>query len=244
MFKLKNILIIDNDSVAITIFKDMFSECCVTTITSWDMKAFDRLPKQDVIIYDRFFLGANLKELFIRFEKTNALFVDCSDENNNLLLPYKPKQPHLSLCKPIVPELFYRKLKANYEYLLHKKTKITNVIVVDDNDHQRERLKRLLEDSFTVTTFSSAITALQHIKTIDHPMVIVLDIMMENMNGFEFLKNLREEPVRDTPVLCLSSKRIHRFVDQAISLGANEYMFKPYNSYRLKRAVSMLANGS
>ena len=63
-----------------------------------------------------------------------------------------------------------------------------------------------------------------------HPDVILLDLKMPRINGFEFLEWLRTKaplPLRFIPVVVMSSSALREDVDRAYSLGANSYLVKP-----------------
>ncbi len=63
-----------------------------------------------------------------------------------------------------------------------------------------------------------------------HPDVILLDLKMPRINGFEFLEWLRTKaplPLRFIPVVIMSSSALREDVDRAYALGANSYLVKP-----------------
>lgn len=68
------------------------------------------------------------------------------------------------------------------------------------------------------------------VKKHPHPDVILLDLKMPRINGFEFLHWLRTQSpqqFRFVPVVVMSSSALHEDVDRAYSLGANSYLVKP-----------------
>jgi two-component system, response regulator len=71
--------------------------------------------------------------------------------------------------------------------------------------------------------------------------VIVLDVKLPKIDGFEVLKELRAEPrTRNTPVVMLTSSNIERDVRRAYELGANSYLQKPVDFQRFRETVRQL----
>ncbi len=62
-----------------------------------------------------------------------------------------------------------------------------------------------------------------------HPDLIVLDIKMPRMNGYEACRRLKEIPeLRDVPVIFLSAKGQRQEIEDGLSLGAADYILKPF----------------
>lgn len=63
----------------------------------------------------------------------------------------------------------------------------------------------------------------------EHPDLIVLDIKMPRMNGYEACRRLKEIPdLRDVPVIFLSAKGQRQEIEEGLSLGAADYILKPF----------------
>lgn len=104
------------------------------------------------------------------------------------------------------------------------------VLVVDDLEDNRDLLSQWLErHDYRVVTASSGEEALRHLSS--QPMdLVLLDIQMPQMDGFEFLRRLRsDERLRSTPVICLTA----HFTDPPhLSKGltyASAYFTKPFS---------------
>jgi len=70
------------------------------------------------------------------------------------------------------------------------------------------------------------------------PDVILSDIEMPRMDGFEFVRNLRaDERMREVPVIMITSRLADKHRDYAQKLGANEYLGKPYDEDELLRLI-------
>lgn len=63
----------------------------------------------------------------------------------------------------------------------------------------------------------------------EHPDLIVLDIKMPRMNGYEACRRLKEIPeLRDVPIIFLSAKGQRQEIEEGLSLGAADYILKPF----------------
>jgi len=105
-----------------------------------------------------------------------------------------------------------------------------NVMVVDDSISIRQVVSRLMEDQgWKVKTAKDGLDALEKLGE-GKPDIIILDIEMPRMNGYEFLGALSAEPeYRGIPVVMLTSRATAKHQDRAIGLGAKGFMVKPYN---------------
>lgn len=118
------------------------------------------------------------------------------------------------------------------------------VLVVDDEVRLARALKRGLEDSgFTVEVANDGVTGLR-LATSEGFDAIVLDIMLPEMNGYEVCKQLRAAEVW-TPVLMLTAKDGEYDEADALDLGADDYLRKPFSYVVLvSRLHALLRRGS
>jgi len=112
------------------------------------------------------------------------------------------------------------------------------VLLVDDDDLIRAVLAALFGDrGDDVSSASSGEKALQAIQT-NHPDLIMLDMSMPGMTGFEFLEKLRANPETKTiPVIALSAHEKPESRDAAYAAGCDRYVTKPINKARVMKAV-------
>jgi DNA-binding response OmpR family regulator len=110
-----------------------------------------------------------------------------------------------------------------------------SILVVDDEPYIGRIIQLKLESSpYAVDVCQDGATALQRLRTEDPVDLILLDIMMPHMNGFEVLARLREIPHRsDTPVIMLTGKGQSTDREQAASLGASDFLTKPFSPKKL-----------
>lgn len=103
------------------------------------------------------------------------------------------------------------------------------VMVVDDSVTVRKVTSRFLErEGFRVITAKDGVEALQLLQ--DHiPDVMLLDIEMPRMDGFEVAKNIRTSSrLKALPIIMITSRTGEKHRERAFSLGVNKYMGKPY----------------
>lgn len=104
----------------------------------------------------------------------------------------------------------------------------TCVLVVDDNEMNRDMLSRRLQrQGYDVAVACDGNLALATIR--DHCFdIVILDITMPGMNGLDVLKKLREDhTATDLPIIMATAHRESEDLVQALALGANDYVTKP-----------------
>jgi len=112
------------------------------------------------------------------------------------------------------------------------------VLIADDNSDMRQYLARLLSEQYEVETVADGQEALRAAH--EHsPDLIVSDVMMPILDGFELLKTLRaEEQTRTIPVLLLSARAGEESRVEGIQAGADDYLIKPFSARELLARVS------
>ena len=113
------------------------------------------------------------------------------------------------------------------------------ILVVDDNEMNREVLSRRLEkQGHIIVSAEDGERALQEIEKQSFDLIL-LDIMMPKMNGYEVLERLKAEPrQREIPVIVISALGELESVVKCIELGAEDYLFKPFNPILLKARLN------
>lgn len=104
-------------------------------------------------------------------------------------------------------------------------------MVVDDDQNMLKLLNRTLElegfDTIVVADGDSALTLLAEI----NPDLVILDIMMPGLDGFQTLDLIREHS--DVPVIILTARHEVTMMQKALSLGADDYVRKPFSTRAL-----------
>lgn len=109
------------------------------------------------------------------------------------------------------------------------------ILVVDDQSSVRQLLQEYLtEQGFKVLTAAdgqNAIYAARH----DQPDLILLDIMMPKMDGYQFLRQFRQE--RRTPVIIITAREEETDAVLGLDLGADDYVVKPFRLRELTARI-------
>ncbi len=118
------------------------------------------------------------------------------------------------------------------------------ILVVDDSVSIRQVISRLLSDQgWRVETARDGIDALEQLRE-RTPDLILLDIEMPRMNGYELLNAINAQPeYRKIPVVMLTSRTAEKHRERAVELGARGYVTKPYNDDDLVELVLQLLTG-
>lgn len=108
------------------------------------------------------------------------------------------------------------------------------ILAVDDEKHIVKLVQVNLErQGYEVVTANDGKEALQKVEE-EHPDLLVLDVMMPYMDGFEVLQNLRRNPsTRDIPVIMLTAKAQDADVFKGWQSGVDCYLTKPFNPMEL-----------
>lgn len=114
------------------------------------------------------------------------------------------------------------------------------ILVVDDEEAIREGVRDYLElEGFTVATAASAEEALEKIP--EGFSLLLLDVMMGGMDGFELARRLRaDEATSRLPIIFLTAKDTDDDMVEGLSLGADDYIAKPFSMKVLLARVDAL----
>jgi putative two-component system response regulator len=113
------------------------------------------------------------------------------------------------------------------------------IMIVDDNLANLSVGKSVLSGSYTVLTVSSAAKMLELLKRYA-PELILLDVDMPEMSGYEALKILKNQPATcETPVIFLTAMTDAASELEGLSLGAVDYITKPFSPSLLQKRVEM-----
>lgn len=121
---------------------------------------------------------------------------------------------------------------------------MSTVLVVEDSVAQREMIKDLLKESgLEVTAVSGGIEALKVIQ--GHPPdLVLLDIVMPEMNGYEVCRQIKADPMtQNLPVVMCSAKGEEFDRYWGMKQGADAYIAKPFQATELVGTVKQLLQG-
>ena len=112
-----------------------------------------------------------------------------------------------------------------------------SIVAVDDSGIVLKMLTKVLGEKYDLHAFSGGKRALQFLKD-RTPHLIILDIDMPEINGYEMLKMIKEkEHLRDVPVIFLTSNNDKNHVVRAVAGGAKDYVVKPIDEEILTTKV-------
>ncbi|TXT26369.1 MAG: type IV pili sensor histidine kinase and response regulator [Gallionellaceae bacterium] len=117
------------------------------------------------------------------------------------------------------------------------------VMVVDDSLTVRKITTRLLiRAGYQIITAKDGVDALEQLVDIQ-PVVMLLDVEMPRMDGFELTKQLRRDArTKNLPIIMITSRTAEKHRSYAIGLGVNAYLGKPYQEKELLQHIATLAS--
>jgi two-component system chemotaxis response regulator CheY len=120
-----------------------------------------------------------------------------------------------------------------------------HILIVDDSKTVRNLVAFIMKkEGFKVSTAEDGLDGLEKLYSAEQVDLIISDINMPRMDGFTFIKTVREQPAyRDLPIVVLSTEGQEKDIQQGIQLGANMYMVKPAQPDKMVKNVLMLLGG-
>lgn len=117
------------------------------------------------------------------------------------------------------------------------------ILVVEDEQPIRKLIDLNLRlENHEVITAADGLEALQQVEE-DRPDLVILDIMLPGLDGWEVLKHMRQIPhLQDIPVVVLTALVQDADIIRGWQLGADEYITKPFSPVALVKTVQMVMN--
>jgi len=136
---------------------------------------------------------------------------------------------------PETLSLLQRILDNKGEMMLKK------ILIIDDNEMTLTLVTRILElDSHQVVTARDATEALTHLKE-NLPDLVIMDVMMPDMNGYDLCRQIRLEPrLASIPILIMTAEGSDFDKQKALDSGANDLLTKPFNIDALRQRIKDL----
>jgi len=105
------------------------------------------------------------------------------------------------------------------------------ILIVDDERFNINMLVAVLKGTYNLKVAKNGRQALERAASEPKPDIILLDIQMPDMNGYEVCKRLKETPdVRGIPIIFITTRSTDTDEKQGLELGAVDYITKPFNS--------------
>lgn len=120
------------------------------------------------------------------------------------------------------------------------------VLVIEDDDITQMLIQRIMEREFDykIVSFKNGLEGLEYAKH-NKTKLIILDLMLPGMNGYEILKELRNSKVHDrTKVIIMSAKSRSEDIERGFELTADEYITKPFQKKEFVVRVRKLLKAS
>lgn len=118
-----------------------------------------------------------------------------------------------------------------------------HILVVEDDKHVRRLMETVLKrEGYTVFTAEDGVKAL-HMLEIQHIDLIILDIMMPNMDGYELAQEIRAADIQ-IPILMATAKQLPEDKKKGFRLGTDDYMTKPVDTEEMLLRIQALLRRS
>ena len=117
------------------------------------------------------------------------------------------------------------------------------ILIVDDSEINVNTLMDLLDEKYEILAALDGESALEIIEEEEHIDLILLDIMMPGLDGFEVCKRLKLNPnTNDIPIIFITSKTDEDSIENAYDIGGVDYITKPFRAREvISRITSHLA---
>lgn len=115
------------------------------------------------------------------------------------------------------------------------------ILVIDDEITIRTLLEKFLNQTYDVTALSNGQEGLNWLQTGNLPDLMIVDLEMPSMNGYEFIQNVRSSGYfQDIPIMMLSGVDSSTERVKCYQLGANDFMIKPFNPEELSLKIEII----
>lgn len=115
------------------------------------------------------------------------------------------------------------------------------ILIADDNQQNRELLEAFLADEGHEILMAADGRETLDVAIQQQPDLVLLDIMMPRMSGYEVCQRLREDPrTSDIPVLVITALKEMGDIEKAVAAGADDFLTKPVHRIELQTRVRSL----
>ena len=114
------------------------------------------------------------------------------------------------------------------------------ILVVEDDQSLLELEKSILEDQYAVDIAENGEEALEKVK-VNKPDLIVLDLMMPVMDGYQFCEELKKDrELEKIPIVIVTAKNKREDMEEGYLYGAQAYIFKPFTAKDLLKVTELI----
>lgn len=116
-----------------------------------------------------------------------------------------------------------------------------NLLIMDDEQGIRKILEHFLKDEFQVVIKDDGLAGMQWLEEGNVADLVIADLNMPNLDGKEFLKQLRASNMySDIPVIILSGSDDSKERIQCLNAGADDFMIKPFNPMEVLAKINAI----
>ena len=116
------------------------------------------------------------------------------------------------------------------------------ILIVDDNTDLNRVLQMSLNESFETLAAINGEEAVDLAVT-EMPDLIIMDLMMNGMNGFEAIRLIRQVPkTRSIPIIAITAGLSNSVEEECARIGCNDFLFKPFTASQLNFSIAKLLN--
>lgn len=122
----------------------------------------------------------------------------------------------------------------------------TSILYVEDNEEIAFLMKAILErEGFEICHYLNGSDAVAHVHSMNPASIVILDIMIPYLDGFQLIREIRgQDRWAQVPILMVSAKSREQDIVQALELGANDYVTKPFRPPELLARIKRLLGES
>ena len=115
------------------------------------------------------------------------------------------------------------------------------ILIADRDDHTRKILSYLLErNGYEIQAENNGLDAVSRVSS-HQPVLIIMDINLPGMDGFDFLRIIRDHPAwHDIKIIILSAMDREVDIIKGLSFGADKYITKPFSNQMLIKTIATL----
>ncbi len=115
------------------------------------------------------------------------------------------------------------------------------ILIIDDQPIMLKLLEQILKDRYEVVALENGKEALEWMYSGNIPDLVVADLNMPEIDGFEYIQRIRESGFfYDVPLIVLSGEESSTERIKCLKLGANDYLIKPFNPEELRLRIDNL----
>ncbi len=116
------------------------------------------------------------------------------------------------------------------------------ILIVDDNTDLNKVLQMSFKESYETVSAINGEDAVDLAVT-EVPDLIIMDLMMNGMNGFEAIRLIRQVPkTRSIPVIAITAGLSNTVEEECTRIGCNDFLFKPFTASQLISSITKLLN--